>query len=283
MFRASGKLNEVWNRWSLCGIEPRRFFSADDNIRLAWICGLLAVSLRKCVHASRFSLVTRRLMRSSRFSGGSSIHNDMAIHKGAPNHYIIVPAPPEIEPKMIQMQCHASTRIQADLKLDYSVLQTTMHGLGSLHSQTSNPLFLNGPVIQRERWCLGWKRMDLIFWTPCSFMTRQGASPPNKHVYTRILKLAVALIQAEGSQMGFTEETISRDLHTCRSAFLSRSLSARLLCGNVDAWHIGLDEVGCDISLSGTISRARSLYAFYGMAGIGMGNWLCEEFSLGYG
>lgn len=58
-------------RLSLYGIALPKFFSAEDNIPLVWICGQLVRSSRKCAQRNQFSLVILKLTKFSRSSGMS--------------------------------------------------------------------------------------------------------------------------------------------------------------------------------------------------------------------
>lgn len=58
------------SRLSPCGTVRLRSYWVDVNIRPVWICGPLVPSSLRCALASLSSLVTLRLTKSSKSSGG---------------------------------------------------------------------------------------------------------------------------------------------------------------------------------------------------------------------
>lgn len=61
-------------RWLPCGTDHPRFYLVGVSTRLVSICGLLAVSLRRCALGGLCSPATQRLMKFSRYSGECSLH-----------------------------------------------------------------------------------------------------------------------------------------------------------------------------------------------------------------
>ena len=61
-------------RWLPCGTDHPRSYLVVVSTRLVSICGLLAVSLRRCALEGLCSPATQRLMKFSRYSGECSLH-----------------------------------------------------------------------------------------------------------------------------------------------------------------------------------------------------------------